>query len=428
MEQLEEITNLALRAGRIVCESSGETYRAEETISIIAHSLGADIVEPYVIPTGIMLYTEMKDKQGMLHTATRVARIRNRTTNLGKISLVNELSRNIALNHEHVKYESIESNISAINNIKPHNALFSVLIAAVSSCLFTIMLSGTYLDALVAAAFGTIMRIILFLLAPLNLSSFITSVIGSSIISFLSSLLFELGIHLNYTAINIGSIMYLMSGLAMVIAIRDIIGGDYLSGITRATEALVIALSVGLGGVFGFIVFPNTIARNGITHIVTDPFLSFMLAALVTATFAMLFYVKKRLHIFLTAIVGGIAWLLYIVLLRCEFSNITAVFLGSFSAGIISEIFALLFKAPSTVFFIPALISFVPGGSMYATMYNAVLENYSEALQSLLATISIAGSIALAIAFATTIARLIAAYRRKIYAFRFKFIKKNTKF
>ena len=45
----------------------------------------------------------------------------------------------------------------------------------------------------------------------------------------------------------IGSIMLLVPGLAITNAIRDTIAGDLLSGLTRAAEAFLVAISIAVG-------------------------------------------------------------------------------------------------------------------------------------------------------------------------------------
>ena len=56
--------------------------------------------------------------------------------------------------------------------------------------------------------------------------------------------------------------MLLVPGLAITNAIRDTIAGDYLSGLTRGSEAILIALSIaaGTGTVIGFYV--NTLGGS----------------------------------------------------------------------------------------------------------------------------------------------------------------------
>lgn len=414
LEKLKEITELSLKAGRIVCESSGETYRAEDTIAIIGRSLGASVMEPYVTPTGIILYGEIKDENARTQSNSRSVRIKKRATNLGKITAINSLSRYIAVNHAKIDFDTIDREIDEIYSMNDYGAFFSILSAAMSGFVFTGLFAGSLADSLISACLCIIMRIVLLLLSPLKLSSFFSTVIGGSVISFFSGLLSFAGVKMSFNIVNIGSLMYLMPGVAIVIAIRDIIGGDYVSGTSRAMEAFVIALSLSVGAAAGLLVFPSALDYNTSLTVLNKPISAFFIAAVASATFAFIFQVKNKVHIFLASLAGGISWFLYIILINSGVSSLQACFVGSFSAGIISEIFALAFKAPSTVFFIPALISFVPGGGMYSIMHNILLGKSEAILSSLFSTISIAGAIALAIAFATAIARVLSYIRRKL--------------
>lgn len=411
IENLDEITSLAIQAGKIVCESSGETYRAEDTIAIVGRSLGADRVEPYVTPTGITVYAEYQDAHG-LQRASQAMRIKKRSTNLGKITAINALSRQIALSEDN-DYTELANKIENISNLKSYNNFFSIFIAALSGFVFTLLFAGSLTDAIASAFIGAVMRVVLFLITPLRVSGFITTVIGGSVVSFLAGIFVYLGLDINFGTVNVGTLMYLMPGMAIVIAIRDIIGGDYVSGMARAMEAFVVALSLSVGAATGLLLFPSAINYNTSVPLLREPLGAFFFAATASATFSFVFEVKNKFHIALAFIAGGVSWLFYILLINNGVSTIQACFLGSFSAGLIAEAFALIFKAPSTVFLIPALISFVPGGGMYTTMHNMVLGKTSDGMNSLFSTLSVAGAIALAIAIATGGARLVSSFRRK---------------
>ena len=65
--------------------------------------------------------------------------------------------------------------------------------------------------------------------------------------SALSILLFNMNIASQIDKTNIGAIMLLVPGLAITNAARDIIAADYLSGITKAAEAFLIAVAIAVG-------------------------------------------------------------------------------------------------------------------------------------------------------------------------------------
>ena len=87
---MNEILQVAMFAGQMILENGGETYRVEETIWRICKIYGADEAESFATPTGIMASI---CHQGKTYSLTR--RVSNRTVNLDKIDIVNDLSRSI---------------------------------------------------------------------------------------------------------------------------------------------------------------------------------------------------------------------------------------------------------------------------------------------------------------------------------------------
>ena len=72
-------------------------------------------------------------------------------------------------------------------------------------------------------------------------------------------------------------------------------------------------------------------------------------------------------------------------------------FLTAFAA----EIFARVFKAPTTVFLLPGCIALVPGGTLYYTMNNLLSQNYVEAGKYLLTTVVVGVAIGAGIILAS---------------------------
>jgi len=59
----DNIVNLAAEAGKIMLENGGETYRVEQTISMICSSYNIKTTESFVSPTIIM--TSINNKYDM---------------------------------------------------------------------------------------------------------------------------------------------------------------------------------------------------------------------------------------------------------------------------------------------------------------------------------------------------------------------------
>jgi hypothetical protein len=57
----------------------------------------------------------------------------------------------------------------------------------------------------------------------------------------------KIGIVENQQSVITGTLMLLVPGIAITNSLRDIIGGDFISGLSRMIEAILIAASIAIG-------------------------------------------------------------------------------------------------------------------------------------------------------------------------------------
>ncbi|ERI90352.1 hypothetical protein HMPREF1982_03955 [Clostridiales bacterium oral taxon 876 str. F0540] len=135
-------------------------------------------------------------------------------------------------------------------------------------------------------------------------------------------------------------------------------------------------------------------------------------ALFATLGFGVIFNIKGKNLIF--ASVGGfITWFLYLFSLEVSSSNLIALFAASVAAGLYSEAFARILKAPVTIFSICSIIPLVPGGAMYYTMLESIQGNINKFLSTGLDALSSAGAIAAGILLASSITKLILVFNSK---------------
>lgn len=115
-------------------------------------------------------------------------------------------------------------------------------------------------------------------------------------------------------------------------------------------------------------------------------------AILASIGFAILFNVKGK-KIIIAGLIGGAGSFAYFLLQELGYSEVYAIFIGSMTLSVLSEIFARVYKCPVPTFLLCALIPLVPGGGMYYTMLEIVKNNLDVALTTGLHTLILAGSI-----------------------------------
>jgi uncharacterized membrane protein YjjP (DUF1212 family) len=238
---IDEIIHIATQAGKIMLENGGETYRVEQTISMICKSYGIPHTESYVTPTGIMV--SITNSEGK--TISLVRRISSRTVNLRKVSMINNLSREIATSP--LSMADIKKQIEYIDNLPTYSHLTTTFFSACSAGFFTLIFGGNYKDFFVAFVIGAFINIISEALDKFEVNSFLKNLLGGSLAAIIALIAASLGLVGNMDTIIIGSIMLLVPGIAITNAIRDTIAGDLVSGMSRSIEALFIAIAIAAG-------------------------------------------------------------------------------------------------------------------------------------------------------------------------------------
>lgn len=137
-----------------------------------------------------------------------------------------------------------------------------------------------------------------------------------------------------------------------------------------------------------------------------------LIALISTFGFGIIFNIRGKNLIF-ASIGGGLAWLIYKIVLANEGSVIEAMFISSIIFSAYSEVGARILKTPVTTFVICALIPLVPGSGMYYTMYATVQGDIDKALELGLNTLAQAGTLAIGVILVSTITRLMTSYSKK---------------
>ncbi|MDN3017556.1 threonine/serine exporter family protein [Paenibacillus sp. BSR1-1] len=241
VEQTYDIMEVCLLAGKVMLQSGGETYRVEDTMMRIAASFGIEKTHSYVTPTGIIFSAE-----GAEPTKTKLIRISERSTDLKKVAMVNSVSRRISSGE--LKLEE------ALNQLKEIDSLnltfpFMVQVAAASlaSGCFMIMFNGGWNDfipSLISGGIGYLSFIYFHRFIPIK---FFSEFLASFVIGLMSFIFVKIGIGHQLDKIIIGSVMTLVPGLLVTNAIRDLMAGHLVSGLSKGAEAFLTAFAIGAG-------------------------------------------------------------------------------------------------------------------------------------------------------------------------------------
>lgn len=228
-----------LLAGKIMMESGAETYRIEDTMIRMAASQQMMDCHCFLTPTGIMFSPSNE-------LATRFVRISHRSTDLEKVARVNAVSRKLVSGELTLLQAYEEMQIIDQSSYKFPMPV-QVLAAAVASGCFLILLGGGWEDLPFAFMIGGTAFYIVEMILEKTRVKFFAEFIGALAIGTAASLVIFAGLGQDLDTIIIGSVMPLVPGLLITNAVRDLMAGHFVSGLSKGAEAFLTAFAIGAG-------------------------------------------------------------------------------------------------------------------------------------------------------------------------------------
>ena len=236
-----EVMEVCLLAGKIMLQSGGETYRVEDTMMRMAAAFGIVHSHSYVTPTGIIFSAE-----GAEPTKTKLIRISTRSTDLKKVAMVNSISRRITSGEI-----NLEAALKLLKELDALNVTFPFMVqvaaASIASGCFMIMFMGEWIDFIPAMITGGVGYFGFLYFHRYIHVKFFSEFLASFIIGLLSVIFVKMGLGQQLDKIIIGSVMTLVPGLLVTNAVRDLMAGHLVSGLSKGAEALLTAFAIGSG-------------------------------------------------------------------------------------------------------------------------------------------------------------------------------------
>lgn len=242
MQENKKILDLTIKAGEILLHNGAEVFRVQETMIKIASAYSADNFNVYVLSNGI--FASVDNKQGEVYSVN-IRTIPFAPIHLGRVAAVNQLSRDIVAG----KYTMDEAfkELDLIRKIPYKSNLSQIFWAGVCSGCFSYIFGGNFYDSIAAFPMGAILYVFLLAMNKKQLSKIMVHIIGGGLVATCGLMFFELGMGSHIDKMIIGGILPMVPGVAFTNSIRDFFNGDYLSGISRLIDALLITFCIAIG-------------------------------------------------------------------------------------------------------------------------------------------------------------------------------------
>ena len=252
-ENQTELAECLLDMGALLLDCGAEISRVEETLMRMGRAYGARHVDAFAITSIITLTMEFADEDAITETRRIYS---SAGTDFYRLEKLNDLSRSCCA--APIPVEELKAKLEHVAaGKKPESVILWGSILAAGG--FAVFFGGTVWDGLTAAAFALL---ICFLQKRLGRTQISTT--GSNLfISFLTGLgaglLCRLVPVLHMDMILIGDIMLLIPGIAMTNSIRNMLGGNTISGAVRLLESLIWAVALAGGFMTAMLILELTV-------------------------------------------------------------------------------------------------------------------------------------------------------------------------
>lgn len=237
----DQVLKMVLNLGYDLLFNGAETHRVEDSCERVLQAYGCPTYDVYALANYLSI--SFADRIGNSYVGQK--RLHSRGENLHKLAKLNSISRQIV--SDKLGPEVAQAKIDAIAAEAPYSLLIRILGTGLIGFSFTLLIGGSLASACYAFCLDLLLRILLEPLYRLQVNRIFINILGGMGVNFLTLPAFMLGLGSQTNLIATGAFMFMFPGLALVNSIRDIMTSDYLAGLTKLVESLLVAISIAIG-------------------------------------------------------------------------------------------------------------------------------------------------------------------------------------
>jgi uncharacterized membrane protein YjjP (DUF1212 family) len=395
---MRDVLAIALRAGQLMLENGANTARIEETVHRLATALGAEWVDVYVTPSGIIA-TVFSDSDHR----TRILRLVRSGIDLSRIAAVLEVSR--AAEHGELDRRAVRVALEEIaKQPRIYNRWLTTSAVGLACACLAVLFGGGLIEAaitFVSSALGLRLRE---WMTHYNLSRLLSTgltAFWASALALVLSLVLQASAP---AAAMTAAAIFMVPGVLLVSSAADLFRGDTLAGLSRAASAALLLIAIA-GGLWATLLISGVQVEIGPGEYMFVPLYAPLLAFCAAGGFAVMFDVPRRALVF-AALNGALAYACY------RFSGVfgvpvgAAAFFGGLTVGVLSEVFARLLRFPTSIFSIPAILPLVPGALAFRALLEFVGNDYTNGIANLIRVLVVIIAIAAGLGTVSSLRRV----------------------
>ncbi len=379
----EEKAAVLIRAAELLHKHGTPSHRLEGVMKRVTRSIGLEADYLYT-PTSLFVSFKQDQRRAQL------MRVDAGPIELGKLADFDEalerLEHNtIPLTESAAELEQIES--------APHrfNERLVAAASAVASGCATVFLGGGWAESLVAMCLGLFVHLLQFWLNRLAPGERLLEVLAGFFCAMSALLLAHYVFPLDDRVATLGSLIVVLPGLSVTIAMMELANRHLSSGVSRLAGAGIVFLTLAVGVALAWRMGDHLRPE----HIQATPIhIWFRYLAVLIAPFSFIVLFQARIRDWPR--ICPVAWLGFFAadVTQPIYGPEWSAFVGAAVVGLLSNLYARFYNRPALIPQMPAILMLVPGSLGYRSVTAFIDQHGIQGLESAFAMVIIAMALA----------------------------------
>lgn len=240
------LLDLCLYVGAELIRTGAETYRVEDSCMRLLQCYAAKNPEVFALANYIAVSFEASDGERLMAQK----RILERSDSLHRLDRINAQLRLIG--QDPPAPQQALATLQVIAQLPRISFLRRIFSTGLIGFSFTWLLGGSFPAALLAFVIAMAVRLGTEQLQAWGSNRMLVNIWGGFLAVMLSHPVHWIGFSAEIHVITTGAFMFMFPGLALTNAIRDLMASDYLAGLSKTIEAILVAASIAIGSTVAF--------------------------------------------------------------------------------------------------------------------------------------------------------------------------------